>query len=108
MNITVERRETGKTVRVFGDINRHELTSLKTELKEISSVKSFIVDLTEADFAGTDFINMLAELRRIYSPFIRRLTLRNPNELIQDLLDISQLSSVFAIEHTVKKEAVLC
>ena len=109
MNITVERKESVKTVRVIGDINRNELAALRGEFKDLPLLKSLIVDLAEADFAGTDFINLLVELRRTYSTYIRKLILRNPNELIQDLLEISQMSRVLMIEITERKrEAVFC
>jgi anti-anti-sigma factor len=109
VNIIVERKDSVKTVRVFGDINRNELAALKGEFKDLPLLKSLIVDLAEADFAGTDFINLLVELRRTYSTYIRKFIIRNPNELIQDLLDISQMSKLFMIEMTErKKEAVFC
>jgi ABC-type transporter Mla MlaB component len=106
MNIIVERKDSTKTVRVFGDINRHELLVLKAEFKELSALRSFILDLTEADFAGTDFVNLLAELRRVYSTIFSRVLIKNPNELIQDLLQISQLDKVVAISR-VERAAVL-
>ncbi len=98
MNIVVERNGQVKTIRVFGDINRNELNILRMEFADIVSAKKLLLDLSETDFAGTDFINFLVEMRHSYASQINKLSILNPNELIEDLLALSNLDKLILIE----------
>jgi anti-anti-sigma regulatory factor len=97
VNLTCEDFEKTRNIRVFGDLNRLELSMLEKCLRDLGGVDRVEIDLTEADFAGTDFINLLVEVRRRRPEDSAKIVFVNPNDLITELMTLTQLNLVYRI-----------
>jgi len=100
MNLICERKGLVLLVRIFGDINRFELTGLKQCLMDLKNLREAIVDLAEVDFAGTDFVNLLVEMKNSFPLDYHKIIIQNPNELVTELLALTQLDRLFKIHRT--------
>jgi anti-anti-sigma factor len=88
-----------KRLEVQGDINKADLVQLHSVMEASAEAAAIELDLTGVLFAGSDFLNFLVDLRKHQPAVARKITLHNPNEVIAELLAMTQLDRVFAV-HT--------
>lgn len=100
MNVICEQKERTLRIRVHGDINRFELASLKRALSAASEMEEVVLDLSEVDFAGSDFINLLLEARHVDPDHFNRILVLNPTELVEELIDLSGLRPILRVVKT--------
>ncbi len=97
MNFKCEQIGTRRIIRINGDINKFELNGLKSSLQELKSFSEVVVDMTDVDFAGSDFINLFIDIRHYYPSDFAKIVFLNPNALIQELFQMTHLDSVYRI-----------
>ena len=97
MNFKCEQSGSVKTIRIYGDINKFELQGLKASLMDLKAQSEVVVDLSDVDFAGSDFLNLFIDIRRHFPFDFTKIVFLNPNELIQELFRMTHLDSVYRI-----------
>jgi anti-anti-sigma factor len=106
MNFKCEQTETVRTIRIYGDINKFELQGLKSNFADLKSLSELVVDLADVDFAGSDFLNLLLDIRHQYPNDYVKIVFLNPNELLQELFEMTGLDQVYRIRIEIS-EAVI-
>ncbi|MFH0919921.1 MAG: STAS domain-containing protein [Fibrobacterota bacterium] len=96
-----------KRLEIQGDINKLDLVRLSGHLDASREAASIEIDLTGVLFAGSDFLNFLVDLRNHRPEIARKVALYNPNEVITELLSMTQLDQVFAIHRDEVLKVVL-
>jgi anti-anti-sigma regulatory factor len=84
---------------IEGDINKLDLKQLQMQLELCGHAKSIELDLTAVIFAGSDFLNFLVNLRRRRPEIAARLEIINPNDVISELLEMTQLDRTYRVRH---------
>lgn len=97
MNYKSEQIGSIRTIRIFGDINKYELQGLKNNLLDLKTLSEVIVDLSEVDFAGSDFLNLFIEIKHHFPLDYTKIVFLNPNELVQELFQMTHLDGVYRI-----------
>ena len=97
MNFKCEQAENIRTIRIYGDLNKFELQGLKNSLLDLKSLSEVAVDLTEVDFAGSDFLNLFLDIKHHYPSDYGKIVFINPNELIQELFEMTQLNRLYRV-----------
>jgi anti-anti-sigma factor len=103
VNFKCEQTGSVRTIRIYGDINKFELKGLKESLAELMALTEVVIDLAEVDFAGSDFLNLFLDIRHYFPSDSGKIVFVNPNELIQELFEMTQLNKVYRIRKGVQE-----
>jgi anti-anti-sigma regulatory factor len=98
MEYQVAEQGTLRNVKLGNGFNRSDCGTFKGFFKNIEKLSRLTIDLSNLEFAGTDFINALIAMRRAYLNDIYKLVLLNPNESLLELFTITNTSAAFNLE----------
>jgi anti-anti-sigma factor len=105
--VNFKSEETGgiRTIRIYGDINKFELQGLRQSLADLKPLSEAVIDLTEVDFAGSDFLNLFLDIRHHQPADFGKIVFVNPNELVQELFEMTQINKLYRVRQ-IAQEAV--
>jgi len=99
MQIQISINGRKKTVRIEGQFNRLDRLALIAELKNFEQYDKFFIDLTDTSFLTTHFFNILADIRSRYPEDYKKIIILNPNEMLQEIFEITHLNRVYKLEY---------
>ena len=85
---------------VFGEMDwPSSVRALKDALTDAKNYSEIYLDLSNAAFAGSAFINLLAEFHRDYPDIAAKTRIQNPPSCTRQLLEIFGMEKIFEIEN---------
>ncbi len=98
MKISVKTEHDRKTIKITDSVNTLDVPKLKQALSDAARFSRVTLDLTETAFICTGFINLLVDLKNKVPGAHERIRLLNPNNLILELLDLTDITKIIKTE----------
>jgi anti-anti-sigma factor len=89
---------TNKSVKVIKPRSELDLLEIEEEILGAVSASEILLDLSGLDYINSAFIALLLRIKNGKRLLNRKLVLVNPNEIVNEILSMTQLDRVFEIQ----------
>jgi anti-anti-sigma regulatory factor len=87
-----------KVIKISKDLDLDRIRILKNDLKDLDFYQEVLIDMTDLDCINSNFINLLVRIKRQRPLDYQKIKLLNPNSLVNHMLDLNNLSSVYDVQ----------
>ncbi len=88
-----------KVIKISKGLDLSSIEALKNDLGDLDFYQEVLIDLTDLDCINSDFINLLVRIKRQRPLDYKKIKLLNPNSLVNHMLDLNNLSSVYDVQN---------
>ena len=86
------------TVKIIKPESEFNLPEIEREIRDSPAVSEILLDLSGLDYINSAFIGLLLRIKNSDPSLFGKIKLVNPNEVVSEMLRITQLDQVLEIQ----------